>query len=59
MCGVRGELSIVFVSVAAVGGGKQPHVVGGGVASTSIVTGRGGSEGFRQENFPLNYQNSC
>lgn len=40
MCGVRGELSVVFVSVAAVGGGEQSHVVGGGVAPTSIVTGR-------------------
>ena len=36
---MRGDLSIVIVSVAAVGGGEQPRVVGGG----------GGSEGFRQE----------
>ena len=42
MCGVRGELSIVFVSVAAVRGGEQPHIVGGGVAPTTIVTGGGG-----------------
>ena len=41
MCGVRGELSIVLVSVAAVGGGEQPHIVGGGVAPTTIVTGWG------------------
>ena len=41
VCSVRGELSIVFVSVAAVGGGEQLHIVGGGVATTTIVTGGG------------------
>lgn len=41
VCGVRGELSIVLVSVAAVGGGEQLHIVGGGVAPTTIVTGWG------------------
>ena len=46
MCRVRGKLSIVFVSVAAVGGGEQPHIMGGGVAPTTIVTGGGrGGEG--------------